>query len=153
MKIKSLFTFLLIGFIKIYAQDTVLVPMQNVKEKYRCFLSKKDGLIRSVEEAKSNIYTQGVPKNSMCYGVSADSFNLDFTKNGVIFIHVNTGSCEDGLPTTTTFLYKIISQKKYLLIVKVHCKETKFKVHRWTKVKELVPKFESNYTFEYKIQK
>ncbi|MHB8260551.1 MAG: hypothetical protein ACYDCN_01960 [Bacteroidia bacterium] len=148
----SLFT------LAINAQDTILIPTQKIDFKTNCFNVKKDGLMSTEEEFKSNLID--FPNNKRCKDYILPTF--DFSITNLLWFH--TGS--NTVPKSETFLYKIPSKKKYFFLIKLtyYLKDNRDRykdcidenthaVAIFFDIKELTPKFEKGYTFEYAIEK
>jgi hypothetical protein len=158
MKFKIICFLILLGFIKLYGQeniiygrDTFLIPTQKAPQKYFCYHSNINGLISSAEDVQKNIYKQKGIRYNTCDAFPIDSFNIDFNKYGIIFLHLSNNTCSMSDYTLINFrLYKLLKEKKYLLVVnaKGFCED---KVGRWVNYRELMPKMEEGYTFECRI--
>lgn len=129
----------------IKSQDTTIIQTQNTQ--ILCHWSDKNGLISSATDLSSHVHpiTQNRPD---CVGATLPSIN--FASQDLIWVITSASGCQRPEPKTT--LYKIESQKKYLLVISIeekgHCKPA------WQiRVQELVPKLDETYGFEYKIVK
>lgn len=142
---------LLIGKVKVLGQDTLIIQTTNVLEKYECFCpkAKKGGVFRTIDEVKSNI---SICKyiDRKCNNVILDSLKIDFLKNSFIAFDFLEGPC--NLSDVKTILYKLPNLKKYFFIIKINILDDS-KVGNYVPIRELTPKLESNYTFEYKVER
>jgi hypothetical protein len=136
-----------------YGHDTLLIPTQKAPQKYFCFGSKENCLIRSKEDVKEKIYPPFHHKlYPECDPINSDSFNLDFTKYNIIFVHTSNNTCSNKYTLITFRLLKLLKEKKYLLLInaKGFCED---KVGRYWDYREIIPKIEDDYTFEIQIKK
>ena len=143
--------FCLFSILSTKAQDSILVKTENVFEKYNCFCSKsnKQGLIRNIAEAKANLEVCYSPRK--CRTTSIDSLLTDLSTQDIIFLSFSGGG--NYPPVYTKFYYKIPKQKKYLLLIKLKKKtgmDERLGTHIF--IRELVPKLEPGYSFEYKVE-
>ena len=136
-----------------YGHDTLLIPTQKAPQKYFCFSSKENGLIKSKEDVKEKIYPPFHHKlYPECDPINTDSFNIDFSKYNIIFVHTSNNTCSNEYTLITFRLYKLLKEKKYLLLInaKGSCEDL---VGRYWDYREIIPKIEDDYTFEIRIQK
>ena len=135
---------------KSYCQDTLLIPTKKLDIRNGCYDAKNNGLMKSAEELKSNIFIPNYSRNSsQCKSYSLPDFN--FLTNDLIWFDLSIGNAFQK--DVTTYLYKIPSQRKYLLLIKVVGDgNNTMAANNIVLIKELTKKLEAHYTFEYKIQ-
>jgi|GEM_PF-2852483 hypothetical protein len=126
----------------ILAQDTLLVPTQNVLDKYKCFKPlehKKAILVKS----KADAYSKLTKCSSQ---ITPDTLAVDFTQNDLIFCNFNTG----GVDEISCSLYKIPSQKKYILLINQKYKKAIAAVLQSHRLIYVTSKLDTTYTLELK---
>ena len=145
--------FCLFSILSTKAQDSILVKTENVLEKYKCFCpKKKEGkLIRTMQEAKTDLEVGYYINPHKCSCLSMDSLQIDFVKYDIVFLNLFGGS--HNPPQVETFLYSLPGSKKNILIIKIKKdKDWNLKVGIFVPIRILIPKLDANYSFEYKVE-
>ena len=138
------------GTIHAKAQDSILVKTENVLEEYKCFCPKtKDReLIRSMQEAKAGLH---VSYKHACINTSIDALDINFGKYDFILLDLVTAGQHPIIYSTV--LYKLPKLKKYIFLAKIkRDKDWILKVGAFFSIRELAPKLEPGYSFEYKVE-
>jgi len=127
----------------IFAQDTLLVPTQDGLNEHGCYSPVKPReatWVKSIAEAN-------VKLNRCKTQLNPDTLTVDFTKNDLVFYTYSTGG---GVLEFSQNLYKIPTQKKYILIVKIKNNWHQNLVNIIHRIVYVTPKLDTTYTLEYK---